>query len=140
MKTQQRGFTLIELVVVITILGILAAFALPRFAGLESSARKATVDGLTGSVRSASALVHAAWLVKGDSGAQSIALEGATVSTNADGYVTSAGMDSALQDLTGFSGSGGQYEKTGAVTPANCGVTYDSSATPPTITPDTSDC
>ncbi|MEE8339097.1 MAG: prepilin-type N-terminal cleavage/methylation domain-containing protein, partial [Xanthomonadales bacterium] len=56
MNKAQKGFTLIELVVVITILGILAAFAFPRFAALEVEARKATINGLAGSVRAAATL------------------------------------------------------------------------------------
>jgi len=63
MDKAQKGFTLIELVVVITILGILAAFAFPRFASLEVEARAATVDGLAGSLRAASALAHSLSLV-----------------------------------------------------------------------------
>ena len=55
---QSRGFTLIELVVVITILGILAAFAIPKFIALDTQARVATINGLAGSVKSAAALAR----------------------------------------------------------------------------------
>ena len=58
---QQSGFTLIELVTVIVILGVLAAFAIPRFSGLETQARIAAVNGLAGSVKSAGALSKALW-------------------------------------------------------------------------------
>ena len=62
----QGGFTLIELVVVVTILGILAAFAVPRFASLEGQARLASTQALAGSVRSGASLAHALWLAQGD--------------------------------------------------------------------------
>ena len=55
MKNQQSGFTLIELIMVIVILGILAAFALPKFADLSGDARASSLNGALGSVRSASA-------------------------------------------------------------------------------------
>ncbi len=49
-KQKQRGFTLIELVVVIALLAILAAFAIPRYAGLEREARSATILSVSGSI------------------------------------------------------------------------------------------
>ena len=59
---KQSGFTLIELIVVIVILGLLAATALPRFSNLTNDARKASVQGMLGGVRSAAALVRSSWL------------------------------------------------------------------------------
>lgn len=48
MKRQQSGFTLIELIMVIVVLGILAAFALPRFANFGDEARYSTINGALG--------------------------------------------------------------------------------------------
>jgi MSHA pilin protein MshA len=146
-RTLQRGFTLIELVVVIVVLGILAAFAIPHYAALDSSARTSAVMALTGSLRSAAALAHAEYLTTGTS-PSSVSMEGASV-TLANGYpdVTATGIATALQDTTGFtsatSGSTITWTKTGALTPASCVATYTASAaanTAPVITNTTSGC
>jgi MSHA pilin protein MshA len=86
----QAGFTLIELIMVIVILGVLAAFALPRFADLGSEARTSSIKGLSGAIKAAANIAHAQQLADGGSGTDSVNLEGTDI-TMVAGYPTADG-------------------------------------------------
>lgn len=141
-KVKQLGFTIIELVVVIVILGILAAFAVPRFVDLAGDAREAAVQGLEGSVRAASTLAHSKFLAQGSTG--TVDMEGSTI-TMVNGYPALTDIDNTLVDFSGFTyvPTDGDFTKDGAATPASCKVTYAaavSTSAPPVISSTTSAC
>jgi len=94
-RKSQGGFTLIELVIVIVILGILAAVAVPRFLDLESDAREAACDGVWGAIVSQAAINIADPSINGlgQPGSTTLAvslasLEGASATGNPGGTVT----------------------------------------------------
>lgn len=74
----RKGFTMIELILVIAILGILAISALPRFLDLSESAEEAARDGVVGAVRAGIAIYHANQLVNQQSPVWPAALDGNT--------------------------------------------------------------
>lgn len=74
-KKGQQGFTLIELVVVIVILGILAVTAAPKFINLQDDARTATLQAVKASMQSASTLIHSKSLIAGNEKNASAATE-----------------------------------------------------------------
>ena len=103
----QSGFTLVELVVVIVILGILAATALPRFINLTNEARVASVNGFAGGLRSAVGVAQARYFATGNTAATTVAMIGSATPVDVGAGTgvpagTAAGIGNALTSIDGF--------------------------------------
>jgi MSHA pilin protein MshA len=133
----QRGFTLIELVVVIVVLGVLAAFAVPRFMGLDTQARISSVNSLAGTLRSASAMAHSVYLARGNVSpitidGQSITFTNGYPDANSIGSLLAPGTVTANTQAGAFTqtvaGTTATFALNGASTPAQCAATYQAAA------------
>ena len=145
MKKPKAGFTLIELIVVILILGILAAVAAPKFFNLQSYARISALNGARAAVQSAASLANGTSLAQSFSAGSSVSVQGVSVamvnfypdgSDPTSGIVRAVNLDSSTY-TSSVSGSVSTFSIAGAPTPASCAFSYTSATTstaPPVVT------
>jgi len=126
----QKGFTLIELVVVIVVLGVLGAIALPKFVDMGGDARASVMKGVAGAMASANSNIYAKAQSVGTLGTTAtpatLSIAGQSVSV-ANGFAADATELAKVMDMqpaSDFTVAAGSIKHAKATTPANCLVTY----------------
>jgi MSHA pilin protein MshA len=148
---KSKGFTLIELVIVIVIVGVLSVFAIPKYLEIRSDARAASILTALGAVKAASAMVHALYLAPGGTPGF-VTMDGVVINI-VNGYAASTAPGIALaagiSDGGGVTGTYSVAITAGSTTisingaPGSCQVVYNIAAsvsTPPLITYATGGC
>lgn len=136
---------MIELIMVIVILGVLAATALPKFVDLGKDARAAALDAMRGALNSSIAMIHGAALIAGQTtGNLTVTGVGTIALTNGYPNNTKANLDLMLEyDAAAFTTLNGIIRHAKATTPANCQITMANSTAvnvPPVVSIVTTGC
>lgn len=115
---RSAGFTLIELIIVIVILGILAVTAAPKFMNMQGDARKAVLNGMSASMKAAANMVYSKAIIAGvekQAGPVNLAIQGVTGNSTAIafGYPTAAdtGILEVLDAKTSATGANAEWER-----------------------------
>ncbi len=117
----KKGFTLIELIIIIIILGILAAVAIPKYMDMSENAKKAVAESVLGSLRGAETITFANYLLNGTTYTiadviANVQVDGASVAAHADGTggtITVGSKTYTFIYTAGGSSTPGQFTKGG---------------------------
>jgi MSHA pilin protein MshA len=138
---KQKGFTLVELIVVIVLLAILAAFAIPKYMSVSREARISVVKAMEGSVRAAADMVHGIAEAREITGPATVSnvSPGTDVDVGANLYptATATGMATVIADLSNFTVTHAAnvttFKLNGAPDPDTCCVVYTNAGTAGTV-------